>query len=142
MHTAETNYAFGFAWYLHPEDLETRNDKVARHLQNALEIDPDHKFALLYLGHHYYDRRQFADALDVLSSFQDREFSALGQGWRDSKVSELILCCMLQLGDRKNIHHAVYRFCDALTQCDEGMHPNPDELAQTLVEKLTCMGKK
>lgn len=111
-----------------------RDDGVTRHLRNALQLDPDHKFARLYLGHHYFDRRQFAEALEILSTFHAREFSSFDQSWRDAKVSELILCCTLRLGDRQNVPQAVYRFCEALTYSDAGMNPNPDELIDTLMD--------
>lgn len=136
-HTAETHYALGYAWYLHPQEAAIRDSKVTWHLQKALEIDPGHRFARLYLGHYYYDRRRFADALAALSSLEDDEFAALGQVWRDAKVAELLLCCMLQLGDRSRIQETVFHFCDSLTKCEDGMHANPDELTATLVEKLT-----
>ncbi|MDQ1922735.1 hypothetical protein [Massilia pseudoviolaceinigra] len=113
--SAEVQHAIGYAWYQHPADTELRNENVVHHLRNALRINPDHKYALLYLGHHYYDRRQFVQALDILLTFRDREFSAFDQAWRDAKVAELILCCRLQIGDEKNLREAAHRFCEAMT---------------------------
>ncbi|NHZ83567.1 hypothetical protein F2P44_30505 [Massilia sp. CCM 8695] len=129
----EVQYAMGYAWYQRCADTKIRSDGVIHHLRNALQINPDHKYALLYLGHHYYDQRQFVEALDIFSKFQDRDFLTLGQAWRDSKVAELVLCCRLQLRDQKNLKEAIHRFCEAMTFCDEQMNPAPKELTETLM---------
>lgn len=126
-------YSTGYAWYLYPVSTELRNVKVSLYFENALRINPSHKLSLLYLGHHLYDLAQFAPALDIFMNLHPHEFLGGDQAWRDSKVSELILCCHLRLGNRENLSEALSRFCDSLTYCEPDMSPSPLELTRTLM---------
>jgi tetratricopeptide (TPR) repeat protein len=132
--SSDVQHAIGYAWYLLPANTEMRHKNVMHHLRNAVRINHSNKFARLYLGHHHYDRGQFDQALDIFSSFQQTDFLEVNQGWRDIKVSELILCCTLRLGDRGSLKETVYRFCESLTFCEDEMNPAPKELTETLLE--------
>jgi hypothetical protein len=129
---ADLQYALGYAWYLHPSEHPSRWERIKTHLQNALQADPNHKYAKLYLAHHFFDGGAYASALNLLAGFGPTDFDDAGQGWRDAKVAELILCCQLRLGAVHGIKDAVRQFCESLTRLDNGMHPVPDELIDCL----------
>lgn len=129
---AELAYALGYAWYLMPENTEERRVQTQQHLTEALRLQPNHLYARLYLAHHYFDTNQFALALPLLVAFDAREFSALGQGWRDVKVAELILCCLLELGDEGRLVSAVGELLTRCSRVDGADVPLPAELTKSL----------
>ncbi len=134
--SADIQQAIGYAWYCHPSTQELRNAKVTYHLENALRINPRHKFARLYLGHHLYDQKEFAQALEIFLGFEIGEFSKLDLAWREAKLAELILCCKLRLQHKESLSEAVTRLCEALTYCEEELNPSPLELTETLMNLM------
>jgi hypothetical protein len=132
LNTADMQFTLGYAWYMHPGEHLSRADRVITHLQNALQIDPNHKYAKLYLAHHLFDCGEYASTLKLLGEFGPTEFDDVGQGWRDSKTAELILCCQLRLCDAQGVKDAVRQFCESLTRLDAGMNPDPRELTDAL----------
>lgn len=134
--SAETHYAIGYAWYLHPTENSVRDNEVVNHLSKALRINPEHKYARLYLAHHYFDHQQFSCAQPLLESFDRVEFSNVDQAWRDAKVAEMILCCRLYSWDVVGVRDALSRFCEALTNLEPGISPAPEELAITLISLM------
>ena len=129
---AELAYALGYAWYLMPEHTEERRALTHQHLTEALRLEPNHLYARLYLAHHYFDIDQFALALPLLVEFDAKEFSALGQEWRDVKVAELILCCLLGLRDESRLAGAVGELLSRCSGVDSADIPLPAELTKSL----------
>ena len=84
---AELRYAIG---YCHYQLSDRARDEVALRgwLAAALKLDPSHQFAALYLGHSFYDTKQYDRALNVWGSIDPNAFIAIGQGWRVAQLAE------------------------------------------------------
>ncbi len=134
--SADVQHAIGYAWYCHPREDATRDKQIVTHLRNALHIDSGHKYAKLYLAHHHFDRAEFAQALGLFCEFGATDFEKIGQGWRDAKTAELILCCKLYLGDIDGVEVSVRDFCESLTRREDGSNPDPAELTASLIALL------
>jgi tetratricopeptide (TPR) repeat protein len=74
------------------------HNRVERYLTRALELDEDHQFARLFLGHEYYDEGKYDMALSHFERVAQPYFVGIKQEWRALKIRELILCCKLRLG--------------------------------------------
>src|SRR4051795_7845229 len=61
---ADVPYSIGYAWYVHPDHDLIRRRRVERALHDALALNPDHALARAYLGHFYFDEREYQRALD------------------------------------------------------------------------------
>lgn len=137
LESAETQYALGYAWYLQPVETDLRDQNILKHLKMAIYLDPAHRYARLYMAHNYFDKKEFADALQILLKFESNEFSEIGQSWRDVKIAELILCCKLRLVDVEGLSSCIDQLCTSLTYLEPDMNPSPSELASTLIWLLT-----
>jgi tetratricopeptide (TPR) repeat protein len=71
--------------------------RAAQLLRSALNADPTHAYARLYLGHIAFDAGSFDEALAHFDELEASTFSRKGQAWRDLKRQELRICCLLQL---------------------------------------------
>lgn len=94
---ASLAYARGYAWYNLPEEAPERAANVEKFLRQAVALTPGNCYANLYLGHYYFDIKDYQLALKELSNIPNRYFSDRSQAWRDLKRIELILCCFLYL---------------------------------------------
>ena len=130
--SAEDSYALGYAWYLMPDDTKEREVETLRHLTEAVHLQPKHSYARLYLAHFYFDTSKYALALPTLTDFNTDEFTAHGQDWRDVKVAELILCCVLELRDEARIAGAVQELLVRANRVDASAIPAPAELRKVL----------
>ncbi|MDR2260168.1 MAG: hypothetical protein LBE06_04380 [Azoarcus sp.] len=130
--SADVSYALGYAWYLMPDETEERRRQVFRHLDAALQKMPEHLYARMYLAHHYFDTSQYAFALPILQGFGPEDFAAKGQEWRDVKVAELILVCLLELHDDIRIPSAVQYLFECVNRADVSDVPMATELATAL----------
>lgn len=130
--TADRSYALGYSWYLMPEDTDERKAETHRHLVEALRLDPEHRYARLYLAHHYFDTDQFEAALRILLEFDAQEFAEQGQGWRDVKVAELILGCSLELLDAAQVTNSLNELLARASRVNVDDLPAPTELARVL----------
>lgn len=105
--SAKVSFARGYAWYLMPEDSQLRHEQVLRNLGEAIRQQPQHPFARLYLAHHYFDLGQYVLALPILREFTPEFFSGYGQAWRDVKVAEMVLCCVIEVRDENTVGPAM-----------------------------------
>ncbi|MCL2424615.1 MAG: hypothetical protein FWD11_12115, partial [Micrococcales bacterium] len=132
--SADVEQAIGYAWYVYPFWGPTRDEQIAKHLGNALRIDPRHRYALLYTAHHHFDCGRYSEALQLLEEFGPTEFGdAYDQGWRDTKNAELILCCKLHLRDSRDLVGAARTLFESLTRLEPETNPEPVELARALL---------
>jgi tetratricopeptide (TPR) repeat protein len=130
--SAEAAYALGYAWYLMLDETEARRVEVLKHLGEALRLQPTHLYARLYLAHTHFDAARFDLALPILLGFDACDFSNRGQAWRDVKVAELALCCLLELHDDARLASAVQELLTRASRVDEGDLPVSRELTKTL----------
>lgn len=88
---SELWYALGYAWYLHPERLRSRDiqTNTVHALETALQQDHQMDMARLYLCHHYYDLHKFDSALQYVESINDRHLDE----YMRVKWAEMRACC-------------------------------------------------
>jgi len=130
--TAKTCFALGYAWYLLPEDSQIRHEQVLRNLGEALRLQPENPYARLYLAHHYFDLGQFALALPILREFRPDFFEGFDQGWRDVKIAEMALCCILEMHETDKVEAAMADFLERTRRVHGPDLPEPRELNATL----------
>lgn len=130
--SAKICFALGYAWYLLPEDSQIRHEQVLRNLGEALRQQPENPYARLYLAHHYFDLGQFALALPILQEFRPDFFEGFGQGWRDVKIAEMALCCILEMHETAKVEAAMADFLERTRRLNGKDLPEPRELNATL----------
>ena len=94
---ADMNYIAGLVMYRSFCIDERYGEKAEEYLRKANRLNPDHQFALLYLGHYYYDIGEYSCALEYFESVNENYFTSIDQVWRVLKLHELILCCRMFL---------------------------------------------
>jgi|GEM_PF-2534594 len=135
--SADVEQTIGYAWYWYPFEGAMRDENIEKHLGKALMIDPTHRYARLYLAHYYFDRKQYSDALNLLTGFSGTEFGdAYDQAWRDAKNAELIVCCKLYLHEEHDLADSVTRLSESLTTLEPNMNPEPIELTNAHIALL------
>jgi hypothetical protein len=147
--TPDEEFFLGYAWYHLPEDKvdsALRNEAVEVHLNKSLASGIDFKnylYAKELLGCQYYDTGKYEESLTIFSSFEDDCFlKAFHQRWRDVKIAELKLSCVLRLGRVNEIRGSVEILYKVIMQHGvmlEGEHDDlsvhiadPTELIETL----------
>src|SRR5262245_53479043 len=65
--------------------------RVELYLTRAIELDENHQFARLYLGHEYFDQGKYDIALSNFERVTQPYFVGIHQKWRALKTRELIL---------------------------------------------------
>jgi tetratricopeptide (TPR) repeat protein len=147
-HNADLQHALGICWYHEPEWSEEMRMTIEGCFRSALQLEPGHQFATLYLGHFCFDERRYEEALRFFTSIDDSYFESIGHHWRVLKNRELVLSSRLylklpvQLTDIEDL-------CLAFESADDVDVPVPTELVKclsTLVkdsnEKLTDIVKR
>ncbi|MBX3166686.1 MAG: tetratricopeptide repeat protein [Candidatus Eremiobacteraeota bacterium] len=86
---ADWHYLRGFCCY----DLG-QAEEAEREFRTALLLQPEQRWAVLYLGHALFDRGEYAEALPYFQR------ARLEQPWRILKNQELMLCCRLYTQSR------------------------------------------
>jgi tetratricopeptide (TPR) repeat protein len=130
--SADIEYALGYCWYLMPDDAHVRLVQAQSHLQAALRLMPEHLYARLYLAHCYFDLKRYADALSLLDTFGAGVFAHKGQAWRDVKVAELALACVLELRSSQLVQKATQELLDRVNRVDTDSVPIAAELTTAL----------
>ena len=137
--SAKVSFARGYAWYLMPEDSQQRHEQVLRHLGEAIRQQPQHPFARLYLAHHYFDLAQYALALPILREFSPTFFAGHGQPWRDVKIAEMIVCCVIEVRDESTIGAAMKDLLQRANSVEAADLPEPRELTSMVRRKIQRM---
>ena len=132
LNNSEMNYLAGLIMYHSFDEEEKYGDYAKQYLQKAIELNPNHQFARMYLGHYYFDIKAFQEALSYLQNIDENYFSSINQKWRILKLHELTLCCRIFLDD-SDIKQGDFDllFQEYLNTNLEDI-PVPLELAQTL----------
>ena len=94
-------YALGCCWYDMPYESPERILNVKMWLTRALEMNPSHHFARLYLGHYFFDNREYGIAHELFCKIPYGYFKNYHQEWRDIKRQELVLCCEFYTNTKK-----------------------------------------
>ena len=133
---AELNHMLGLCWYFEPNRTKEAEDcmehcftKVSNGQNNEVE------FASLYLGHFYFDKGRYNEALRLFLKANENYFENLDQKWRVLKNRELILCCKLYLSQEVT-QEEVNSFCtlyEATELVEYGSAPLPQEILSCLV---------
>lgn len=139
--STDVAYALGYSWYLMPDDSEERRAQILRHLGATLRAMPTHLYARLYMAHHYFDTAQFSLALDILRTFGAADFAAKAQEWRDVKVAELILACLIELRDEIQIQSAAQNLLECASSVEADAVPVPVELSKALCRVIQAASK-
>jgi hypothetical protein len=90
-------HALGICWYHETEWSDEMRITIERCFRTALQLEPGHQFATLYLGHFYFDERRYEEALRFFTAIDESYFESIGQNWRVLKNRELVLSSRLYL---------------------------------------------
>jgi len=127
----DLHHALGICWYHEPEWSAEMRVSIERCFRTALQAEPGHKFATLYLGHFCFDERRYREALELFSQVDESYFNSIGQHWRVLKNRELVLCCRLHV--RHSVGLAdIEDLCRAFERADSIDVPVPTEIVQCL----------
>jgi tetratricopeptide (TPR) repeat protein len=97
---AESLFAIGYSWYLDPDRNLVRRRRIEEALHAALEVDPHHQLARMYLGHFYFDEGEHSKALEALRQVDvSRLLEDERMACRGAKVAEGIAASKIRLGD-------------------------------------------
>jgi hypothetical protein len=134
---ANLHHMIGLLWYHDPANSEERNQSIEQCFKSAINIESEHQYANLYLGHFYFDTARYAEALSLFTKVDADYFVELDQSWRNLKNAELILCCRMYL-NLENIKlsevEAVCLMYENAGQEDYTGSPTPQEI-------LACVAK-
>ncbi len=125
-------YILGYAWYCTPEATNERYVNVKKYLELAIQQDPSDWYAFLYLGHLYYDYKEYRAALEQFLRIPNLAFEANDQRWRNLKIKELCVCCYFKLRQPTNVVVAFEDFILLATSCDETDVHTVHELPQLI----------
>jgi len=117
--SAEVTYLAGYGLYCLVDVEPLVLEQAERWLKRAVALRPDHRFAQLYLAHIAFDDGRFEEALVLLNSVPSDAFAAIDQRWRDLKVQELRICCLVQLSRLEALGTAFERYLSIARECDE-----------------------
>lgn len=91
-------YSLAYAIYMMPYSVKDEKKRISLLLKEVIQLDSSNEFAKLYLGHYYFDRRWFKEALDYFGQVNESYFYP-ERYWRIIKNRELIFCCELALSE-------------------------------------------
>ena len=128
---ADLHHALGICWYHETEWSDEVGITIERCFRTALEAEPGHKFATLYLGHFCFDEKRYEEALALFSEVDESYFDGIGHHWRVLKNRELILCCRLWLKRSVRLSD-IEDLCRAFEKADEAHVPVPREIVACL----------
>ncbi len=101
-------YNWGLLYYEAYFDLQ----KARAKFELAVQHNPEHYMARLYLGHCYFDAEDWQPAFDCFHMITEQELVEYwGQIWRYVRMVELMTICQVHLGNRPMIdqYFSVYR---------------------------------
>jgi tetratricopeptide (TPR) repeat protein len=130
----EFNYAAGLVMYNSFVEDEPYGSLAEKYLGKAIDLEPSHQFARLYLGHYYYDTGQYGKALSCFEMVDAKVFLALNQKWRLLKLQELMLCCKLRLQPQSITEDDFRTLIREYIKSSPEDAPVPSELLRVLAE--------
>ena len=130
--SAEVNYIAGLVMY-HSFCIEEKYEEQAKgYLEKAIDLNPQHQFARLYLGHLFYDTEAYERALACFETVKEDDFISMSQLWRVLKIHELTLCCKIYLNDPDVTTRSFELLAQEYLGAEEEDVPIPGELVTTL----------
>ncbi len=105
-----------------------------KYFADAVEKNPNHQFAIMYLGHCYFDTKRFSEALSCFEKIDEDYFISHDKLWRVLKLHELALCCKIRINLKENFLDEFNQFTDELKKTPDEDVPVPSEFAVTLAE--------
>jgi len=140
---AEFNHLAGLCWYQHPETSDERSRLARSYLERAVQLNPDHQFARLFLAHHHFDEKRYLESLDCLLAVDYDYFTNRDQSWRNLKADELKLTCELYLSsgdtplaDAKRLADQVERLADRYSDAAPENCAVPTEIVWCVVDLI------
>lgn len=131
---AEANFAVGLVMYKSHTENESYGKLAVKYLEKAVELKPNHELSKLYLGHYFYDVKDYEKALFYFENVDKDYFTRINQHWRKLNLNELILCCKIFLGDSNINLKDFYELEDEYLQADSEDVLVPFELAQAIYQ--------
>ena len=133
-------YLTGYAWYCMPIDSVERYNKVAYNLKEALKLEINHTFSNIYLGHLYYDNKEYDKAKVHFEKIDQDYLYNLDQRWRVLKIQELILCC--DIGKKGNDCVMDDNLCERIIELIKIYQCEPEEDTALPFEIINAVYKK
>ncbi|KPN70593.1 MULTISPECIES: hypothetical protein [Neisseria] len=135
-----TPYLLGYTLYLKSTFMDNKNkilllEQAKRPFKNAIMLDSENTtFAKAYLAHVYYDLEEFTNALHLIEQIPENYFAKLPsrQNWRDLKIQELKICCLINLKKFINFELILYKFLLKISKSNQYNIPLPTELSNTI----------
>ena len=110
----------------------TEQIDIESELNMVLQHDPTNLTAHLYLGHWYYDCRQFSKAIHEFEQIDVDTYLCAGQNWQAIKIHELLFAAKVHCGSLEGM----YVTLEQLLQ--EFRNTSPDNLAVP-TELVMCL---
>ena len=120
---AHLYYLKGYIYYLHPNRSidELISHKVEKFLDTAIKLDSNHSMAKLYLGHNYYDNKDYFLAKKIFNSISRNSIDQ----YFYIKVLEMSLCCSIKTQSQIVWLEDLESFIQEIEQCPiEDIHPH------------------
>jgi tetratricopeptide (TPR) repeat protein len=134
---ADLHHLMGLCWYRDNQDTVNAMLLAEQSFKSVLELESEHQYAKLYLGHVYFDTQRYEQALNLFAKVDADYFNERMQLWRNLKNAELILCCRMYLNLDEVILSDVEDLCalyETANSLDRTDVPVPQEI-------LACIAK-
>ena len=95
-----------------------------KYFADAVEKNPYHQFAKMYLGHCYFDSKRFSEALSCFEKIDEDYFISDDLIWRIIKLHELILCCKIYINQTEKF---LVKFRQFIDEVNNEPQKTPDE---------------
>ncbi|SKA84013.1 hypothetical protein SAMN02745166_00974 [Prosthecobacter debontii] len=96
-HEADAHHLLGIAWYEYPCASSYRSWRCKSSLMKAVQIEPDHQYALQYLAYLAFDQERYDEALKFQQQLKHDYFIERDQEWRALKNAETSLVCKVRI---------------------------------------------
>jgi hypothetical protein len=136
----KNHYLLGYTLYLKSNLMEGKDrililEQAKYPLKQAIMLDYENAiFAKAYLVHVHYDLKEFTDALCLIEQILKNYFAKLpsNQNWRDIKIQELKISCLINLKKFINFDLVLYEFFLILSKSNKHDIPLPTELSNAI----------
>jgi hypothetical protein len=136
---AEFNHLAGLCWYDHPEASDRRSRLTRSYLERAVQLNPSHQFARVFLAYHHGDEGRYQESLDCLAALDYDYFTQMGQSWRNLKTDELKLACRLYLSSQDTPRDDMRQLADQIDRLAERYADAAPEDAAAPTEIVRCV---
>jgi tetratricopeptide (TPR) repeat protein len=132
--SAEANYWAGLAMYDSFCLDEGYGGQAEKYFLRAVELDPRHQFARMFLGYYYYDTGAYQLALGWFRTVEEDFFLSIRQRWQFLTLHELILCCQIALDNGDVTISSFQSLAKEFLSADRDDAPAPVHLVSTLAK--------